>query len=183
MIVACPNCAAEYNVPDAKMPPRGRRLRCAGCTQSWHATPPNAGAALADIGLRPEADQPGAEGPASSHPAAVSPPSPRPSSTLFVPPPEGEFAGLAARSHAPPQRRFGIGGGWVTLLLAWSGSLGLICGAAALALAKRDAAVAAWPRSLVLYHALDRVLSPDGAAAPAATAASPATSPPASTPG
>lgn len=42
MILVCPTCASKFNVPDGAIPPEGRKVRCAQCKNSWHATRANA---------------------------------------------------------------------------------------------------------------------------------------------
>ncbi|WP_262693850.1 zinc-ribbon domain-containing protein [Kordiimonas aquimaris] len=41
MILVCPTCESKFNVPDGAIPPEGRRVRCAQCKNSWHATKAN----------------------------------------------------------------------------------------------------------------------------------------------
>lgn len=38
MILVCPSCDSKFNVPDGAIPPAGRKVRCAKCQHSWHAT-------------------------------------------------------------------------------------------------------------------------------------------------
>ena len=44
MILACPECAMRYLVPDSAVPPGGRQVRCANCRHSWHQDPVDTGA-------------------------------------------------------------------------------------------------------------------------------------------
>ncbi|TNE61745.1 MAG: hypothetical protein EP335_15095 [Alphaproteobacteria bacterium] len=39
MILVCPSCSANFKIPDGAIPPEGRKVRCAKCKHSWHATP------------------------------------------------------------------------------------------------------------------------------------------------
>ena len=39
MRLICPNCAAEYEVPDDVVPKAGRDVQCSACGQTWFATP------------------------------------------------------------------------------------------------------------------------------------------------
>jgi predicted Zn finger-like uncharacterized protein len=38
MILECPACHAQFNVPDGAIPPQGRTVRCSACKHQWHAT-------------------------------------------------------------------------------------------------------------------------------------------------
>jgi len=38
MILTCPACQTRYQVDAAKFPPQGRSVRCARCSNVWHAT-------------------------------------------------------------------------------------------------------------------------------------------------
>lgn len=40
MHIACPTCARRYTVDPARIGPEGRRVRCAGCRESWFVTLP-----------------------------------------------------------------------------------------------------------------------------------------------
>ena len=42
MILQCPACNAQYNVPDAAIGAGGRTVRCKQCAHEWHAMPPQA---------------------------------------------------------------------------------------------------------------------------------------------
>ena len=37
MLLSCPNCQTEYDVPDAALTGRSRTLRCANCMTTWKA--------------------------------------------------------------------------------------------------------------------------------------------------
>ncbi len=41
MDIACPNCAAAYELDDATVGPKGRKVRCAACGEVWRVMPPN----------------------------------------------------------------------------------------------------------------------------------------------
>lgn len=40
MILTCPECQARYVVDPAKIPPHGRKVRCARCRHDWTHVPP-----------------------------------------------------------------------------------------------------------------------------------------------
>ena len=41
MIVECPSCLTQFNVPAGEIPAAGRRLRCSACKHVWHSTLPD----------------------------------------------------------------------------------------------------------------------------------------------
>lgn len=43
MRLICPNCDAQYEVPDDVMPPEGRDVQCSNCSQTWFQDHPDAG--------------------------------------------------------------------------------------------------------------------------------------------
>lgn len=38
MIISCPACGTRYDIPDGAVGANGRKLKCAACGNSWHAT-------------------------------------------------------------------------------------------------------------------------------------------------
>ena len=38
MRLICPNCEAQYEVPDDAIPPGGRDVQCSNCQQTWFQT-------------------------------------------------------------------------------------------------------------------------------------------------
>lgn len=42
MRLICPNCDAQYEVPDDVMPPEGRDVQCSNCSQTWFQVHPDA---------------------------------------------------------------------------------------------------------------------------------------------
>ena len=52
MILECPNCETQYEIP-VELPPEGRKVRCASCQHVWTATtpaPPQVSDILSDFG-------------------------------------------------------------------------------------------------------------------------------------
>jgi predicted Zn finger-like uncharacterized protein len=56
MILTCPECASRYFVDDAKVGPKGRTVRCAGCAHSWRAMREDAPIEEAPLSLTSDAD-------------------------------------------------------------------------------------------------------------------------------
>lgn len=44
MRLTCPNCGAQYEVPDGVIPPEGRDVQCSNCGDTWYQTHPDAAA-------------------------------------------------------------------------------------------------------------------------------------------
>lgn len=125
MRIACPSCAADYEVPDRLLAGATRRLRCARCGAEF-ALP---GAAAAP------APTPDAAPAAMDHvPEPAPPPAPR------VP--------LVAM-HQEPEA-----GAPVALRRAWAASVALVLGATASLLLFRGAVMEGWPPAIRLFAAL-----------------------------
>jgi len=57
MHLVCPNCRAEYVIPDDAIPPSGRDVQCASCTRSWYQLPIAGSGGVSDgLTEEPEAD-------------------------------------------------------------------------------------------------------------------------------
>ena len=167
MRIACPSCAAEYEVPDAALAGGPRRLRCARCGHLFlaelpappvEAPPPDrpapaAGAEPPDLGAAmPPAE--GARAAAAAEPpdAAAEPPAEAPAR----PPPARGPSRLtpiepplpAARDlrAAPPDR---------VALLGWAMTGMLLVATVAAAYLWRYDIMAAWPPAARLFGALD----------------------------
>lgn len=74
MRLICPNCGAQYEVPDEVIPESGRDVQCSNCGDTWfqaHPDHPHAGdtPAAADTDLQPEDEQDWVEEPESEEPA------------------------------------------------------------------------------------------------------------------
>ncbi|MEO0358252.1 MAG: zinc-ribbon domain-containing protein, partial [Pseudomonadota bacterium] len=72
--LTCPNCEAQYEVPDDAVPAAGREVQCSNCGHTWFAQPKSAG--FATRGPEPKPT-----------PAPARPPRPKPE-----PPVEAEVA-------------------------------------------------------------------------------------------
>jgi predicted Zn finger-like uncharacterized protein len=134
MRIVCPSCAAEYEVPTARLKP-GKLVRCARCRSSWlpdlhaeDAVPP-----------RDPADEPasGAEFDAT-----------------------GSLPGITAMDRlaaaaAPPPRPTRLIGAWVL-------TFAVLAGAFVAVLGWRDAVVRVWPPSSRLLAATDQTAPPPG---------------------
>ncbi len=106
MLIPCPACAAEYEVPDHLIG-AGRRLRCARCEHEWLVRPP-ADAAAPD----------------------TAPPAPAPAPVVAKPaaPPATAPVPLAPPLPAapPPAWKALLAGPDVALWLAWGCSVGAV---------------------------------------------------------
>ena len=155
MRIACPNCAAAYDVPDALLAAGPRRLRCARCgTEFLAALPPAAPPPapesppefsrweVAEATPEPPVDEP-APTPDLAAPELTAPPRERPRPTR----------GPAGPSPIAPEDATAAPG-QVSLAAAWIASLGVI-GAGLFALLHWQAEIAAaWPPAARFYAAL-----------------------------
>jgi predicted Zn finger-like uncharacterized protein len=145
MRIACPGCAAEYEVPDALLAAGPRMLRCARCGQAFEAgLPQPATAPLPEPEPPPPIEPPAAE---PSRPDAVveeedrPPPSRGPRVHHPIDPP------LPTREEqAAPGRRIALAG-WIASILVLGGA------AAGMAVFHAEIA-AAWPPAARLFQAL-----------------------------
>jgi len=134
MRINCPSCDIAYDVPDEKL--CGRKLRCAGCGNSWVplAAPVPAPAPPAEPPARPAiraAETPLV--PPATFPAGISQPRPR----LSYP-------------RRRPSR----------VLLGWIATILVCAGAGFAAYHFRPAVMHAWPPSIRLYRALGLGVNP-----------------------
>ncbi len=161
MRISCPNCSAEYDVPDTALAAGPRMLRCARCGHSFRAALPEPPATEAAPGSLPESQMnsrsesavtavaPAVEAPAEAPPPLPPPPlaqhgaEPQP----IPPPPSGASAeDRLGQAPASPPDRFAVAG-WVLTVLV----LGL---AAYAGYAFRADVMEAWPPSQRLYALL-----------------------------
>lgn len=143
MRIACPSCAAAYEVPDQLVIP-GRRTRCARCGHQWVAVPV-------------ESDLP------PPVPLDPNPPEEPETAGDEVPPPPRRSAVPKAPPPAPPRS-----GPW--LRLAWAASLLMLVGLGVAGVLGRHAVMTAWPPSARLYAALGLAGEGSDPAAPRAGA-------------
>jgi predicted Zn finger-like uncharacterized protein len=103
MRVSCPNCSTEYDVPDAALAGRSRKLRCERCGHKWRTSAPAAPFAAAAPAW-PVAPPATALPPVPEAPAFTPPPPPAytPPPFAAVPPPAGGFPPPPVAAVAPP---------------------------------------------------------------------------------
>ena len=119
MRIACPGCAAEYEVPASRLPPR-KMVRCAQCGGEWIAVRE----AVEDV-REPEA-------------AAVPEPAPEPEPTTALP-----FISAMDRltaSAPPPRSHAGLIGAWILTCV-------VLAATAAATIVWRGDIIATWPPS------------------------------------
>jgi len=149
MRIACPACAAAYEVPDRLLAGAPRMLRCARCGASF-ALPTAPAPAEAPPDPAPPPEAPSVAAPAPDPPP---PEPPEPEATApDDPPPESPAADeprpqpLARRvEEAPPPD---------ALAWAWAGSVAVVALGALALLVFRTRVMEAWPPSTRLFAAL-----------------------------
>lgn len=130
MKIACPGCAAEYEVPAERMKP-GRSVRCSRCDTVWKP------AQEADpVAPQQPPDPPAAE------PEPVMPPAP-----AVTAPAVTAMERLAASPSQPPRR--------VGLLAAWLLSVLVLAGAGITTVIWRETVIRVWPPSGRILLLLD----------------------------
>jgi predicted Zn finger-like uncharacterized protein len=141
MHIACPSCAAAYEVPDSLMTP-GRVVRCARCSGQW-----------VPVEATPVPEETAPEGPERES----SPPPREERGAVLASRPPAEAASLAL---APPPRfsamdRLAAYPAWpkprLWLRLAWAGSLVLLVLGVGGAYGWRSQIVDLWPPSARMY--------------------------------
>ncbi len=153
MRIACPSCAAEYEVPTSRMTPR-RMVRCERCGNEWVAV------------------QESEENPLGIEPEAVAPSHADPEEEVASPPPAAAVAAMGRLAPSRPHGERDVG-----LLAAWIASVLLLAGATTSAILWRSDVVRAWPASARLLGSPAAVALPAHAPgdAPARTAEKPVT--------
>ncbi|HEX3756939.1 MAG TPA: DUF3426 domain-containing protein [Rhizomicrobium sp.] len=159
MIISCPSCDTRYQVDEAKFPPRGRTVRCAKCSNSWHqpAPEPEASPELAVMAPEP------APVPVPQQAAAEPEPEPvrqRPPSigSHYHPPQPAAAPRENLRAHLPELR------GSILPVLAvvggWLGLIAIVLVIAFSAVRYRQDIAAIWPQSAGVYSSLGMKVNP-----------------------
>jgi predicted Zn finger-like uncharacterized protein len=133
MLIACPNCAARYQVPGHLLHDRARPLRCGQC---WAVFPIP----------EPPVPEPVAFGMAEPPPTAPLAEDPRAASKPLAEDvqPAPELAGVPSPEGAASRG----------LRAAWAASILLLIGGGLAAIIQRDAVMAAWPPAARVFGAL-----------------------------
>jgi predicted Zn finger-like uncharacterized protein len=154
MILTCPACQTRYQVDAAKFPPQGRNVRCARCSNVWHATPDTLnGPETEPDWMAPEPASAPAFAPAEPVREAYAQPDQR------DPEPQ-ENEGVYDEPAAPVAAKSGppgwlIGAGWAALV-------GVVLLIGVIATVYRQQVVEAWPQSASLYSKLGMKVASSG---------------------
>ncbi len=132
MRIACPSCAAEYEVPAARLKP-GRSARCAGCGTQWA---PEIAAEPAPATEQASGPAPEPAGQATAEPADLPPPVPASGSGAPVASP----ADRPAAALSQPAASSALLGAWLLTFL-------ILAGAAGAAVMWRTGIMRTWPPS------------------------------------
>lgn len=152
MRLACPSCAAAYELPETLFLAGPRMVRCARCAHSWLASAPGPEPepepeSLAEAPAEPpaeprlpeavmaEADPPRRPSPLRRRAAAAAPEPPTPLPDFSLAPPE-------------PPRRAG------SVAIAWAASIALLMAGSWAGWTNREGVMHAWPASTHLFVAL-----------------------------
>lgn len=158
MRIACPTCAAAYEVPDRLLAGPARTLRCSRCGTDFTLAPAAPPEPLAEAphgeppsDAPPAAEPPAAEAPAPE-PAPAEPPPPAPPTVAEREPPR-RAAPLTAPRPPPPQVEAveAPGRGMVG---AWLASVAAVLAAVFALLVFRAKVMEFWPASERLFLAL-----------------------------
>lgn len=140
MRIACPNCAAEYEVPDVALAAGPRLLRCAKCSHQFTASLPAAPAAAPGPGADAPLPKPlpSDSAPAEAPPREPTTAAPKPRATPIVAP-----GATPASSGTDRVALFG----WIATALVLLGGVGAV-------VTQHAAIAAAWPPAQRLFSAL-----------------------------
>lgn len=147
MILTCPACQTRYQVDATKFPPQGRSVRCARCSNVWHAD--------AEVAPEPEdyVTQPPFEAPEPPEREAYAQPLSR------DPEPQESDTAWHDQDDAPAakfwQRPWFLRAGWAAL----AATVVLV---GAIASVYRHQVVEAWPKSAPVYAKLGMKVAPSG---------------------
>ena len=148
MRIACPACAATYDVP-ARLIGAGRDLRCKKCGHAWHVLPQQDAAVLeAPVPASPAPDRPAPE-----IAPGVSPPEPTGASPMPLPSLTGIAVPRQPQLIEPPLPRpeeIAVRGG-PALWAAWAASLLLVGIMLVVLWLFRAEIIEAWPPAARLY--------------------------------
>lgn len=150
MIISCPSCTTKYQVEAAGFMPKGRKVRCAKCGETWHQDPPKDVPKTLD-----ETD----EAPVEAKEAAPPPPANDGAEPVEKPAPASAGSeAVAARRMAAFRKTLTR---WRMGQVAGFAGLGLFVGLTLLALFSfKDELVAAWPATASLYAVLNEPVNP-----------------------
>lgn len=156
MILSCPACQTRYQVDAAKFPPQGRNVRCARCSNVWHATPE------AQTGPEPEPEWMAPESAAAAEPAYAPA---EPMRGAYAQPdrrdPEPQENDGATAEPAAPARTKSRLSGWLTGA-GWAALAGVVLLIGVIATVYRHQVVEAWPQSASLYSKLGMKVAASG---------------------
>jgi predicted Zn finger-like uncharacterized protein len=104
MRLTCPNCGAQYEVPDDVIPPGGRDVQCSNCGDTWYE---GGAAAQPEPSAFEDFPEPSSSGAAEPEPAAEAEPEPEPEPAprheTPARQPSAEAAGSAPEEPEEPQ--------------------------------------------------------------------------------
>ena len=102
MRLICPNCGAQYEVPQSVIPETGRDVQCSGCGHTWFQIHPDMAPAAQDAAAQPnlwnDADDDLADQPATAETAFADAPAPQPAAPQ---PADHNLQDDTPQDHAP----------------------------------------------------------------------------------
>jgi len=153
MIISCPACSTRYQVDPGGFLPKGRKVRCAKCGDTWHQDPPKDVPKTVDAGDEVDAT--------AAKPSVPPPPASKGGDVEEAKQPVSAGAtAVAARRMASFRKsltrwRLGQAAGFAGLALFVLGTLYLVY-------AYKDDLVAAWPATASLYALVNEPVHPQG---------------------
>lgn len=160
MIISCPSCSTRYQVDPSGFLPKGRKVRCAKCGDTWHQDPPKDVPKTLDLAdeetVQTEKTTAADERPKSPPP----PPSPEAAETEDDVPASAGAAAVAARRMASFKKALTR---WRLAQVAGFAGLGFfVLATLYMVYAYKDDLVAAWPATASLYAVLNEPVNPQG---------------------